>query len=502
MPDTTFIPAPWREAPYSKPPLAPAPKLVIVSNREPYSIKRHQRTLKVEKTMGGLVSALDPVMRENQGLWICSNGSPAQDTIDFQDLQKLAQAHNLELPYRLHGVFLSEKELDHYYNGYANRQLWPNFHYFPGRYHYTPTDWRHYFSANQKFAQAVLQQADPEDLIWVHDYHLLLVPSMIRQSDPKRNIAFFCHIPFPHYEIFRILPARLELLRGMLGSDLIGFHTPAYAQDFLDCVARLLPQETEVHPDTGEILYQDRRIHVDAFPISIDYSTLVQSAEDQTRQGQIAHLRQSFPADYIGIGVDRLDYTKGILERLEALDTFFETYPHYRKRLTFVQIAVPTRTQIKDYQEMCEAVEQAVGRINGKWSDGSWSPIQYLYRSLPFQQLIQYYAMADFALVTPLRDGLNLVAKEYCAAQLNHGGALILSELAGAAHQMEQAYLVNPYNRDEVAHTLDRVLQTPSEERQHRMKALRQQIKQHDIQFWLHRFLQDFEKTLRHRDAP
>lgn len=474
-------------------------KLVIVSNREPYTITRQHKALKVEKSMGGLVSALDPVMRENKGLWICAAPGNTLERISFQDLNRLAATQNIELPYRLHGVSLSEKEVNHYYNGFANRQLWPNFHYFPGRYHDTPEDWQHYFSANQKFAHSVLAESLPEDLIWIHDYHLLLVPELIRQQDERRNIGFFCHIPFPNYEVFRILPRRTQLLKGMLGSDLVGFHIPSYADNFLDCVHRLLNGEAEVNFSRKTVTYQGRTIQVDAFPIGIDFPALHKSAESLQKTPQLAKFRNTFKEEFIGIGVDRLDYTKGILERLEAISHFFEHYPEYRKRLVFIQIAVPTRSKIREYQQMKEDLEQAVGRINGRFSEGSWSPIQYLYRSFPIQRLISYYMIADFALVTPLRDGMNLVAKEYCAAKTDGAGTLILSELAGAAHQMKEALVVNPYNKQEVADTLNRALKTPLSQKKEAMNRLQQRIAKEDIQAWLKNYLMALEAAAENR---
>lgn len=476
----------------------PRQKLVVVSNREPYTLTLDNKTLKIQKALGGLVTALDPVLRETQGVWVCWSGSKSEQTIGFQDLLELARLNDRQVPYEIRGVSLTEKEVTAYYNGFANRQLWPLFHYAPNHCHFEPEDWHYYYIANQKFAHAILEVSQPDDLLWVQDYHLLMVPGMVRQQDPRRNIGFFCHIPFPHYEIFRILPWRSELLRGMLGSDLIGFHLPSYVQDFLTCVDRLMGHEAQVNYEKREIYFENRVIRVGDFPISVDYQEIQDLVSRSVKSAQ--QLKRGFSTEFIGIGVDRLDYSKGILERLEALELFFERYPQYQKRLTFIQIAVPTRTEIQEYQEMKVQVEKAVGRINGRFSEGDWSPIQYLYRSFPLSVLVSYLMAADFALITPLRDGMNLVAKEYCAAQVDESGVLILSEMAGAAHELSEALLVNPYDRHQVCEAIHDALEMPGPEKSSRMKQLRGQIQAKDIHHWVQRYIQEFQVATQSRN--
>ncbi len=470
-------------------------KLVIVSNREPYSFKATKKGLKLQMTAGGLVSALDPIVRENHGRWICwEQPRAARKRRDPHRQDELDAERQALLPYEVHGVPLTEREMAHYYDGYANQQLWPLCHYFLNRCEFNPKDWHYYQRVNEKFASAVLTHAASDELVWVQDYHLLLVPGMIREQDPTRNIAFFSHIPFPNVELFRVLPNRIELLRGMLGSDLIGFHIPSYVNHFLNCAIELLPNEVRINDIEKTIHYQGRTIQVGAFPISVDVDQILADTLKPTVQNQATRLRESYSdnIEFIGMGVDRLDYTKGIPERLQAIEIFFEKYPEYRRKLMFIQIAAPTRTQVPEYQELRDSIEQQVGHINGRFSEGSWSPIQYINRSLPHTEMIPYFLISDFALITPLRDGMNLVAKEYCVAKTDNSGALILSELTGAASQLDQAYTVNPYNPEEVADQIFDVLQASSEEKQARMAYTRRSIQEHDIYQWVQQYLTAF----------
>jgi alpha,alpha-trehalose-phosphate synthase [UDP-forming] len=477
-------------------------RIVLVSNREPYTVKVNEETIRLEKTPGGLVSALDPVLRQNRGLWICWEGATKrmEEFDETPTLADLTEIQHAALPYDIQTVALTEAEINHYYYGYANTRLWPLFHYFPTRCDFTDDKgWPSYQSANSKFAEKILEQTTDDDLIWVQDYHLFLVPAMVREQARQRKIGFFCHIPFPSLDVFRILPKRQEILLGLLGCDLIGFHIPQYVDYFLECVHQLLP-EGHVHVDfeKKQIRTEGRLIQVEAFPISIDFKLISKLASSEPIQKSAKELKELYPTELIGIGLDRLDYTKGILERLEAIRIFFEKYPEYKKRLTFVQIASPTRTEVKMYQEMKEQVEQAVGRINGLLAEDSWAPIQYFYRSMSLQEIIPYFLIADFALTTPLRDGMNLVAKEFCAAKLNNDGLLILSEFTGAAHELQQALLVNPFDLEEVADTIYSGLQLSKHTRQTKMSLLRETIARSDIHSWVQNFLECFNHVTEH----
>ncbi len=474
-------------------------QLIVVSNREPYQIKRHNTNLTLEKTTGGLVSALDTVLQQSNGLWICWSGTQEQGC-DFNDLCRLAELNRVALPYRIQAVRLSSEEIQHYYFGFANQQLWPLFHYFPFRHAFSEEDWKHYTMVNYKFARAVAENAGPEDLIWVQDYHLMRVPEYVRQFKPKANLGFFCHIPFPHYEMFRTLPTRREILQGILGSDLIGFHTPLYARYFMECAEFILAGEVKVLDDQT-LNYQGRTIRVQAFPISIDFNAVNALALQSSVDEAALQIRQALqPAEFVGLGVDRLDYTKGILERLECIALFFKRFPQYRRRLVFVQVAVPSRMEVPEYQRMKQDIDEAVGRINGMFSEDGWVPIHYFYRGYPMEELVAYYKAADFALVNPLRDGMNLVAKEYCAARPDESGALILSEMTGAAYQLTESYLVNPYDHPQVVQTIYNVLNESPRERQRRMKSLREGIARDNIEAWLLQYVGAFLDALGQRD--
>ncbi|MEM0951520.1 MAG: trehalose-6-phosphate synthase [Cyanobacteria bacterium P01_H01_bin.74] len=483
----------------------PQNRLVIVSNREPYTINREGKELKLEKTPGGLVSALDPVLRQRKGLWVCWEGAPQKSTEfdDVSDDDALLEEDFL-LPYQIQSVTLSEEEINHYYFGYANARIWPLFHYFVSRCNFfDEKDWPSYYSANQKFAAVVIDNTTDDDLIWVQDYHLMLVPEMVRLQAPNRKIGFFLHIPFPSVEIFKALSSRDTLLRGMLGSDLIGFHVPDYVEHFLYAVHRLLPaNEVSIDWQNNTITRRGRTIAVKAFPISIDYNhieTLAKTPEMLKAANTLRQKYQSYQINWVGLSVDRLDYSKGILEKLEAVRLFFVKYPEYKKKFTFIQIAAPTRTEVPAYKQMREDIDKAVGRINGELSQDEWSPIQYFYRSFSLNEVMPYFMIADLALITPLRDGMNLVAKEYCAAKTQADGALLLSEFTGAATELTDALLINPYNIENVADNIYQAMHLSPEMRREKMTALRGIIQQNDIHAWVNLFMEAFDDAVAQR---
>ncbi|APB32378.1 trehalose-phosphatase [Gloeomargarita lithophora Alchichica-D10] len=478
-------------------------RLVIVSNREPYTIQTHGNEVRIERMPGGLVSALDPVLRLRDGLWICwedaskkvvevDDVASDEDNIDWEKIQ---------LPYDIQPVPLTQEEINHYYYGYANTRLWPLFHYFISQCNFfDERDWPSYVTANQKFADTVVNCTDAEDWIWVQDYHLLLVPELVRKQRQNHRISLFLHIPFPALEVFKILPKRDVILRGMLGSDLIGFHIPDYGTYFLDAVERLLPsEEVKVEREHQRIYYQGRVIQVGSFPISIDTKKIETLVSNPSLQKRAQKLRDNYPVKYIGVSVDRLDYTKGILENLEALQLFFEKYPEYIQKFAFIQIASPTRTAVPAYQRMREEVEQTVGRINGLLSRDNWVPIHYFYRRFSLEDVLMYLMIADVAMITPLRDGMNLVAKEYCAAKVDLSGVLVLSELTGAAYELKEALMINPFYIEEMADSLHQALNLSPGVRQQKMQSLRQTVGQYDIHHWVQSFMDAFTDAINHR---
>lgn len=478
-------------------------RLVVVSNREPYTLNFKGTEIRLEKTPGGLVSALDPVLRRRNGIWICWEGAPLK-SLEFDDVSVLSDDidwRNVEVPYAVKSVALSAEEINHYYYGYANNRIWPLFHYFISRCDFfDERDWPAYLSANQKFASSVIENTTDDDWIWVQDYHLMLVPEMVRQSAPGRRLGFFLHIPFPSVEVFRILPRREAILRGLLGCDVIGFHCPDYVRNFMESVERLLPaSEVVVDVAAGAITYLGRVVKVADFPISIDFEQIDIMVSLPRVQETARDLRAKYDVDWIGISVDRLDYSKGILENLEAIRVFFEKYPEYRKRFSFIQIAAPTRTEVPAYQKMREDIDQAVGRINGALSEDNWTPIHYYYRSFPMDEVLPFFMISDVAMITPLRDGMNLVAKEYCAAKRDLQGVLLLSEFTGAAAEMTEAVLINPFYIEQVADRLQQALHMPKAIKAERMLALRERVRKCDIHHWLQSFMKAFEDAIADR---
>jgi trehalose 6-phosphate synthase/phosphatase len=459
--------------------------LVVVSNRLPVRAERRHGKLSLARSPGGLVSALDPVLKRLGGVWVGWAGV-AQEDIDA--------AGGLSIPdedgVRYRQVPLSAREVTQYYGGFSNRTLWPLFHYFVGRTTIDAATWHAYERVNERFARAMVEEARRGALVWVQDYQLLLVPQYLRRLVPDARIAFFLHIPFPATDVFRVLPWSRNLLRGMLASDLVGFQVQAYAWHFLNSAQRLLG--CEVDGTAGIARFEGREVSVQVHPISVDVAHIEGLARGHApppRDGErVAEV----------LGVDRLDYTKGLYERLLAVERFFERYGSYHHRVRFTQLLVPSRERVAEYSQLKRQIDETVGRINGRFSEGGWVPIRYLVRSLPHEELVPLYRNADVALVTPLRDGMNLVAKEYTAAQLENDGVLILSEMAGAAEEMQEALVVNPFDVEAVAEALHRAISMPPDERRARMLALRDRVRAQDVHAWVSRFLDGAAGAVQH----
>ncbi len=450
--------------------------LVVVSNRLPVRAERRHGKLSLARSPGGLVAALDPVLKRLGGVWVGWPGVPQED---------IEAAGGLTIPPEdgvcYQQVALSAREVSQYYGGFSNRTVWPLFHYFVGRTTIDATTWRAYERVNERFARAIVDEARRGALVWVQDYQLLLVPQYLRRLVPEARIAFFLHIPFPATDVFRVLPWSRALLRGMLASDLVGFQVQAYAWHFLNSAQRLLG--CEVDSVAGIARLEGREVSVQVHPISVDVDhieRLARGHEPPPRDGgRVAEV----------LGVDRLDYTKGLQERLLAVERFLERYGSYHQRVRFTQLVVPSRERVAEYSQLKRQIDEIVGRINGRFSEGGWVPIRYLVRSLPHEELVPLYRNADVALVTPLRDGMNLVAKEYITAQLENDGVLILSEMAGAAEDLQEALVVNPFDVEAVAEALHRAISMPQDERRARMSALRDRVRAHDVHAWVSRFL-------------
>ncbi|MEI7474532.1 MAG: trehalose-6-phosphate synthase [bacterium] len=452
-------------------------KLIVAANRAPYQIKERKDSVTVEKSSGGLVAALDPIMRDCGGTWICSGNKTFED-------------YNLETPYKIKQIKLTKNENKHYYEGFCNTQLWPVFHYFPTRYKLHLNDWDYYRQVNQKFANQILDILEPDDKIWIHDYQLMLVPKMLRDKGVTNKIGFFLHIPFPNLEIYKIFPKRKEILEGILGCDLIGVHTESYKKHLLESVSTFFP-DLEINDEI--INYKERDVKVKSMPISIDFEQIDTMARTDYVNSKTEEIKHYFKSEIIGLGVDRLDYTKGLVEKFEGIEAFLEKHPEYIKKLTFIQIAVPTRTNVPEYINIKREVEETVGRINGKFSRDGWSPISYIYNNVKFNDLISYYRSADFILVSALRDGLNLVAKEYIASKVNDSGMLILSEFTGVAEELAPKSLINPYDSNSVSNAILKTFTASEEEKTKLMSDARDYVKNNNIYVWVDKFLELLE---------
>lgn len=462
-------------------------KIALVTNRAPVTSVRKSNTtiFTIERSVGGLTAALEPLIEHFNGTWFCTVAKPPK---------KVKQSLE-DLPYKVACLELSNKEQEHYYEGYSNKQLWPICHYLPTMCRFVEDDWHVYKSVNEKMGNLIIENIDEEYIIWIHDYHFLLLPQILRKKNKKLKISFFLHIPFPNHELFRLLANREELLKGILGADFVGFHTATYVKHFIDCVKLLLPS-ADKETDRNILIADNRKIFVKEFPISIDFEQISKRASSEDTVKEVGKLRAAYNSEIIGISVDRLDYTKGTIERLLAIERFLEKNPQYIKKVTFIQISVPSRTKIETYQELKRKVDETVGRINGKYSKEGWRPIFYIYRALPFDELIAHYFLSDFALVVPLRDGMNLVAKEYVASKVDKKGVLILSEFAGASEELTDALHVNPYQIEHVANSIKEAIEMPQDEKVKRMGSLREIVKTNDVYNWVNNYFTSFNEAI------
>jgi trehalose 6-phosphate synthase len=461
-------------------------RLFVVSNREPYVHQRNGKSVDVVVPPSGLVTALEPVLNACDGTWI-AHGSGDADAEVVDTLDRLRVPPD-DPCYTLRRVWLSKEEEEGYYYGFANEGLWPLCHIAHTRPIFRAADWQHYQEVNRKFTDAVLEEIEdtPGPVVLVQDYHFALVPRLIKEKRPDARAAIFWHIPWPNPEAFGICPWQRQLVDGLLGADLIGFHVQSHCNNFLQTVDRVV--ESRVDWEHFSVLRQDHRTLVRPFPISVDL-TDDESAEDNNHGFtylERAALMRSLGAEatFLGIGVDRVDYTKGILERFLAIERFLEKYPTYQGKFTFVQIGAPSRTHIKRYHDLLAEVEAEADRINWRFQTGKWKPIVFLKRQHSHKEIAPYYRAADLCLVTSLHDGMNLVAKEFLAARRDERGVLILSQFTGAARELRDALLVNPYDIDQTAEAIRVALEMEPEEKQLRVQRMRRTIKEHNIYRW------------------
>jgi trehalose 6-phosphate synthase/phosphatase len=468
-------------------------KLIIVSNRLPVTVARHEETYEYQKSLGGLATGLKSYHEQAESLWI---GWPGIISDDMDDQDEPAIRDKLQSEYGCLPVFLNSEELDNYYYGFCNNTLWPLFHYFTDKTDFNADTWSAYRQVNEKFFRALDEVMEQDDQVWVHDYQLMLLPGMIREKYPQARIGFFLHIPFPSSEIFRLLIWREEILEGVLGSDLIGFHTYDYVRHFLSSTRRLLGVDHHLNI----LHYGDRSIRVDAFPMGIDYEKFHRDYTDREHLEEMRVIRESKKDQRLILSVDRLDYTKGIPERLRAFDTFLTLYPEYREKVRFMLIVAPSREAVSSYEELKREIEELVGSINGKHSTVDWVPVWFYFKPFSQKSLIAFYRNADVLLVTPLRDGMNLVAKEYAASRRDREGMIVISETAGAASELGEVIRVNPRDAAAIAAGLRKALEMRPEEKRDINQIIHRRLERYNVRFWATDFLTSLQNHERLSD--
>ncbi len=463
--------------------------LLVVSNRLPVVIEQHDGQWCSRPGSGGLVTALTPVLRQRGGLWVGWPGASEQDGLDLDGMLSDAGA---AAGFDFAAVKLSDDERDKFYYGFSNEIVWPLFHGLHTRCNFDPSFWEAYRAVNCKFARTIKENVRADDFIWVHDYHLMHVAKELREVGLRQKIGFFLHIPFPPSEIFLNMPWRFDVLQALLEFDVLGFQTQGYRRNFTQCISSVIPGISV--RGRGRVVTTKtprRKVRMGVFPISIDFDEFADQAASPETTARAHEVREEFANRKLMLGVDRLDYTKGIPERVKAFGDALDRYPELREKITLVQVVVPSRTAIHEYQDLKAEIEKLVSEVNGRHTVSGWVPIHYVFRSLDRTNLTALYRTADIMSVTPLRDGMNLVAKEYCACRMESDGVLILSEFAGTAATMHRgALLVNPHDRVGMADAVYYAVMMGKEEQRTRMRVLRQGVRRFDVFWWLDMFLQ------------
>lgn len=470
-------------------------RFIAVSNREPYIHRHTKNGIEWIQPASGLATAIDPIMRASGGTWIAhGSGSADKQVVDARD--RIAVPPN-DPAYTLRRVWLPERIEKGYYYGLANEGLWPLCHIAFQRPRFSEANWDCYRAANHLFAEAVLDEVGNKPaFVFIQDYHLALLPRLLKRKNPNIVVAQFWHIPWPNRETFRAFPWKEELLDGMLGNDLLGFHLPYHCSNFLDTVDRNV--EALVDNERSRATRGGHSTCVRAFPISIDFEEHSRLAATPAIDGEKAQWTRMLGGvpEILGIGIDRIDYTKGILERLNGVDALLSRVPEYRGRLVFVQVGVPSRTGIADYDHLDGEVSRRVEEINNRWGTDDWKPILFVHRHVDQQALIALHQMADFCVVSSLHDGMNLVAKEFVASRIDDDGVLILSRFTGAARELTTALLVNPFAPDEIASAIQAAIGMPLTERQTRMRQMRAAVGRHNIYRWAGKVLEALDGVI------
>lgn len=462
-------------------------RIIIVSNRLPVTVNKRKGELIFYPSAGGLATGLNSLDEQWDKIWV---GWPGEEIREAKQRESVKESLEKD---QLFPVFLSRKEIVQFYEGFSNKAIWPHFHYFTQYTTYDDDYWKAYCKVNEKFALALKDIIQEGDLIWVHDYHLMLLPALIRKDFPKASIGFFLHIPFPSYEVFRILPWRKELLLGVLGADQIGFHTFGYMRHFLSAVYRIGGFEHEF----GKLQIKNRSINVDVFPMGIDYDKYAQPVLDIYEDHGAFEIRRLAKGKKLVISIDRLDYTKGIPQRILAFEEFIGKHPEYHGKVSLVLIVVPSRANVDQYQELKQQVDTLVGAVNGRFGTFNWEPIKYFYRALSTEELMSLYQEGDIAMITPLRDGMNLVAKEYIASKdRSKKGVLILSEMAGASNELTEALIVNPQDVRDLVRTLEVAMIMNEKEQRWRLERMQQKLRIYTLKHWATTFVMEQKKLM------
>lgn len=462
-------------------------KIIIVSNRLPVSVVRKKSSLTFKPSIGGLATGVRSIHEEMNTLWIGWPGFVPKSKDEKERVTETLKELNF------HSIFLTEKIIEKYYEGFSNRTIWPLFHYFPQYAEFDEIFWKAYERVNRMFAECIREVYKKGDYIWIHDYQLMLTCGFVRELLPKAIIGFFLHIPFPSFEIYRFLPWRKSILKGILGADLVGFHIFDYTRHFLSAQSRLLGYDHEI----GTIQYDNRLIKVDTFPMGIDYKKYSQAYMLKETKAEIARLSQKNKKLKTILSIDRLDYSKGLLQRLEVFHQLLHKNQSLKEKVQFIILVVPSRARVESYKTLKRQIDERVGRINGVHGTLEWQPIRYFYRTMPFESIVALYNIADVCLVTPFRDGMNLVAKEYIASRKNGDGVLIISEMAGAAGELGEALIVNPNDLDETVQVMQKALDMDKNEQYQRITTMQKRLKNYDIHKWAFDFLnrlKDIEK--------
>lgn len=460
-------------------------KLYIISNRLPVKATAKEDTFIFSRSEGGVATGLDSLQGDYEKHWVGWPGICTDKEEEKQHIRRQLEEMNF------HPVFLSDGQYRNYYEGYSNSTLWPLCHYFFAYTQYKKSFWQAYQEVNALFCREICRLVGPDDWVWVQDYQLMLLPEMLRHEFPGLHIGYFHHIPFPSYELFRILPERAEILKGLLGADFVAFHTHDYMRHFISAAERVL----HVDFSLDEVRMGNRIVRVDALPMGVNYELYHNAPRQKNVWDAIERTRSLYGKHKLILSVDRLDYSKGILHRLYGFASFLEHHPEYHGKVTLTMVIVPSRDHVGSYAELKTRIDEEIGSINGRYSTMDWTPVCYLYHGFPFEELAAMYFIADIALVTPLRDGMNLVAKEYIAVKQDNPGVLVLSEMAGAAVELTDALLVNPNDTEQIENAICRALEMPVEEQKERMHRMQAIVSVQTVNKWAADFVNEWQEA-------